>query len=120
LKQAQDHVAAGHEIAVDVDLEKFFDRVNHDVLMSRLSRWVGDKRLLRIIRRFLEAGMLQNGVKIRRVEGTPQGGALTYLHWWQTFCSTIWTRNWKGAATGSAGTPTIATSMFAPNGPESG
>jgi RNA-directed DNA polymerase len=79
LKQAQGHVAAGHTIVVDMDLEKFFDRVNHDVLMSRLSRWIGDKRLLRIIRRFLEAGMLQDGVKIRRVEGTPQGGPLSPL-----------------------------------------
>ncbi len=79
LKQAQAHVAAGHTIVVDMDLEKFFDRVNHDVLMSRLSRWIGDKRLLRIIRRFLEAGMLQDGVKIRRVEGTPQGGPLSPL-----------------------------------------
>ena len=56
-----------------------FDRVNHDVLMGRLYRWIGDKRLLRIIRRFLEAGMLQEGVKIRRVEGTPQGGPFTPL-----------------------------------------
>jgi len=79
LKQAQAHVAAGHTVVVDMDLEKFFDRVNHDVLMSRLSRWIGDKRLLRIIRRFLEAGMLQDGVKIRRVEGTPQGGPLSPL-----------------------------------------
>ena len=79
LKQAQDHVASGHEIVVDMDLEKFFDQVNHDVLMSRLCRWIGDKRLLRIIRRFLGAGMLQNGVKIRRVEGTPQGGPLSPL-----------------------------------------
>lgn len=79
LKQAQDHVAAGYEIVVDMDLEKFFDRVNHDVLMSRLNRWIGDKRLLRIIRGFLEAGMLQNGIKIRRVEGTPQGGPLSPL-----------------------------------------
>ena len=79
LKQAQDHVASGHEIVVDMDLEKFFDRVNHDVLMSRLNRWIGDKRLLRTIRRFLEAGMLQDGVKIRRVEGTPQGGPLSPL-----------------------------------------
>ncbi len=79
LKQAQAHVAAGYTIVVDMDLEKFFDRVNHDVLMSRLSRWIGDKRLLRIIRRFLEAGMLQDGVKIRRVEGTPQGGPLSPL-----------------------------------------
>jgi RNA-directed DNA polymerase len=77
LKQARTYVAEGHTIVVDMDLEKFFDRVNHDVLMSRLSRWVGDKRLLRIIRRFLEAGMLQDGVKIRRVEGTPQGGPLS-------------------------------------------
>jgi RNA-directed DNA polymerase len=79
LKQAQDYVASGHEIVVDMDLEKFFDRVNHDVLMSRLCRWIGDKRLLRIIRRFLESGMLQEGVKIRRVEGTPQGGPLSPL-----------------------------------------
>mgnify|MGYP001818642681 FL=1 len=79
LKQAQAHVAAGHTIVVDMDLEKFFDRVNHDVLMSRLSRWVGDNRLLRIIRRFLEAGMLQDGVKIRRAEGTPHGGPLSPL-----------------------------------------
>ena len=79
LRQAQGHVAAGYEIVVDIDLEKFFDRVNHDVLMSRLYRWIGDKRLLRIIRRFLEAGLLQQGVKIRRVEGTPQGGPLSPL-----------------------------------------
>lgn len=79
LKQAQEHVASGYGIVVDMDLEKFFDRVNHDVLMNRLSRWVGDKRMLRIIRRFLEAGMLQDGVKIRRVKGTPQGGPLSPL-----------------------------------------
>lgn len=79
LRQAQGHVAAGYEVVVDIDLEKFFDRVNHDVLMSRLFRWIGDKRLLRIIRRYLEAGMLQQGVKIRRVEGTPQGGPLSPL-----------------------------------------
>jgi RNA-directed DNA polymerase len=79
LRQAQGHVAAGYEVVVDIDLEKFFDRVNHDVLMSRLFRWIGDKRLLRIIRRFLEAGLLQQGVKIRRVEGTPQGGPLSPL-----------------------------------------
>ncbi|BBO68232.1 hypothetical protein DSCA_21620 [Desulfosarcina alkanivorans] len=79
LKQAQEYVASGHEVVVDMDLEKFFDRVNHDVLMGRLCRWIGDKRLLRVIRRFLEAGMLQEGVKIRRVEGTPQGGPLDEL-----------------------------------------
>lgn len=56
---------------VDIDLEKFFDRVNHDVLMSRLARRVADKRRLRIVRRFLEAGMMQEGVCIERHKGTP-------------------------------------------------
>ena len=70
-------MAEGYRIVVDIDLEKFFDRVNHDILMSRIGRWIGDKRLLGIIGRFLKAGMMQNGVCTRRVEGTPQGGPLT-------------------------------------------
>jgi RNA-directed DNA polymerase len=72
-------VAEGRTIVVDLDLEKFFDRVNHDILMSRLARRVGDKRLLRIIRRFLGAGLLQHGVCVERHEGTPQGGPLSPL-----------------------------------------
>jgi RNA-directed DNA polymerase len=79
LVQAQTYVADGREIIVDIDLEKFFDRVNHDILMARLARRIGDKRLLRIIRRFLEAGMMQAGVSIERHEGTPQGGPLSPL-----------------------------------------
>jgi len=79
LRQAQEYVAEGREIVVDLDLEKFFDRVNHDILMSRLARRVADKRLLRIVRRFLEAGMMQNGVCIERHQGTPQGGPLSPL-----------------------------------------
>ena len=79
LKEACEHVSEGHAVVVDLDLEKFFDRVNHDVLMGRVSRWIGDKRMLKIIRRFLEAGMMQQGVKIRREEGTPQGGPLSPL-----------------------------------------
>lgn len=79
LAQARQYVADGRQIVVDIDLEKFFDRVNHDVLMSRLARRIGDKRLLRIVRRFLEAGMLQGGVVIERYEGTPQGGPLSPL-----------------------------------------
>jgi RNA-directed DNA polymerase len=80
LEQARKYVAQeGREIVVDLDLEKFFDRVNHDVLMSRVARRIGDKRLLRIIRRFLQAGMMQDGVCVTRGEGTPQGGPLSPL-----------------------------------------
>ncbi len=79
LAQASRYVSEGRPIVVDLDLEKFFDRVNHDILMSRLARRIGDKRLLRIIRRFLEAGLLQNGVCVDRHEGTPQGGPLSPL-----------------------------------------
>jgi RNA-directed DNA polymerase len=79
LRQAQKYVADGRDIVVDLDLEKFFDRVNHDVLMSRLARRIADKRLLRITRRFLEAGILRQGVCVERYEGTPQGGPLSPL-----------------------------------------
>ena len=79
LQQASEYVQEGRGIVVDIDLEKFFDRVNHDILMSRLARHVGDKRLLRIIRRFLEAGMMSNGICLARHEGTPQGGPLSPL-----------------------------------------
>lgn len=73
------YVAEGRRIVVDIDLEKFFDRVNHDILMARLARHVADQRLLRIVRRFLEAGMMTDGVCVRRDEGTPQGGPLSPL-----------------------------------------
>ena len=79
LRQAQKYVADGYETVVDLDLEKFFDRVNHDMLMARLARRIGDKRLLRIIRRFLQAGMMAEGVHSERYEGTPQGGPLSPL-----------------------------------------
>jgi RNA-directed DNA polymerase len=79
LSQAREYVAEGRVIVVDVDLEKFFDRVNHDILMARLARRVADKRLLRIVRRFLEAGLMQDGVCVARHEGTPQGGPLSPL-----------------------------------------
>ena len=79
VQQAAEYVAEGRVVVVDIDLERFFDRVNHDVLMSRLARHVADKRLLRIVRRFLEAGMMRDGVKVVRHEGTPQGGPLSPL-----------------------------------------
>ncbi|WP_349255435.1 group II intron reverse transcriptase/maturase [Spectribacter acetivorans] len=77
--QAQRHVQDGYRVVVDVDLEKFFDRVNHDVLMGRLARRIDDKAVLRLIRRYLNAGILSRGLAIRRYEGTPQGGPLSPL-----------------------------------------
>jgi RNA-directed DNA polymerase len=77
--QAQRYVNEGRRFVVDVDLEKFFDRVNHDVLMGRLAKRIEDKRLLGLIRRYLEAGMMANGIATERHEGTPQGGPLSPL-----------------------------------------
>lgn len=77
--QAQKYANEGRRIVVDVDLEKFFDRVNHDVLMGRLAKRIEDKRLLGLIRRYLEAGMMAGGVAVQRHEGTPQGGPLSPL-----------------------------------------
>jgi RNA-directed DNA polymerase len=77
--QAQSHIAAGYRWVVDIDLEKFFDRVNHDKLMARLAKRVSDKRLLKLIRGFLNAGVLENGLVSPTEEGTPQGGPLSPL-----------------------------------------
>lgn len=79
LRQASEYLRDGYKYVVDMDLEKFFDRVNHDILMERLSRNISDKRLLRIIRRYLEAGLLQNGIFEERKLGMPQGGNLSPL-----------------------------------------
>ena len=77
--EAQRYVQQGRRIVVDVDLEQFFDRVNHDVLMGRLGKRIGDRRVLGLIRRYLEAGVLANGLAMERYEGTPQGGPLSPL-----------------------------------------
>ena len=80
LRQAQRYVRDEERtIVVDIDLERFFDRVNHDMLMARVARRIGDKTLLRLLRRFLEAGMMSEGVCVRRDAGTPQGGPLSPL-----------------------------------------
>ncbi|MEW6490845.1 MAG: group II intron reverse transcriptase/maturase [Thermodesulfobacteriota bacterium] len=79
VRRAQQYVQEGRRWVVDVDLARFFDRVNHDILMERLSRRTGDKRVLRLIRRYLEAGVMVNGVVMERQEGTPQGGPLSPL-----------------------------------------
>jgi RNA-directed DNA polymerase len=79
VRAAQKYIQAGRRIVVDVDLEQFFDRVNHDVLMGRLAKRIEDKRMLGLIRRFLNAGVLAEGVVMERNEGTPQGGPLSPL-----------------------------------------
>jgi len=79
VQAARQYVEQGRRVVVDVDLEKFFDRVNHDILMDRLARRIADKAVLRLIRHYLNAGIMANGVMQMRVEGTPQGGPLSPL-----------------------------------------
>ena len=79
VREARRHVQDGYRVVVDVDLERFFDRVNHDILMDRLSRRIGDPAVLRLVRRYLEAGVMDGGVVMDRHEGTPQGGPLSPL-----------------------------------------
>jgi RNA-directed DNA polymerase len=77
--QAQRYVQEGFQVVVDVDLEKFFDRINHDILMDRLAKRITDKAVLRLIRQYLEAGIMVEGVVMEREKGTPQGGPLSPL-----------------------------------------
>lgn len=79
VKAARSHVAEGLRWVVDIDLARFFDRVNHDILMSRVARKVKDKRVLLLIRRYLQAGLFEGGLVSPRTEGTPQGGPLSPL-----------------------------------------
>ena len=79
VKQAQEYIRAGMHYVVDLDLEKFFDRVNHDILMSRVAKRVDDKRLLKLLRAYLNAGVLENGMVQPTDEGVPQGGPLSPL-----------------------------------------
>jgi len=76
---AQGYIKEGYGVVVDIDLEKFFDRVNHDILMSRIAKRVSDKRMLKLIRAFLNSGMMENGLVSPVTEGTPQGGPLSPL-----------------------------------------
>jgi RNA-directed DNA polymerase len=77
--KAKSYIQQGYRFVVDMDLEKFFDRVNHDILMAKLAKRIGDKRVLKLIRRYLQAGVMINGCCIATEEGTPQGGPLSSL-----------------------------------------
>jgi RNA-directed DNA polymerase len=77
MRRARVYVQEGGRFVVDLDLEKFFDRVNHDVLMRRLAMRIADRRVLGLVRRYLNAGILANGVVVERHEATPQGGPLS-------------------------------------------
>jgi RNA-directed DNA polymerase len=79
VRRAREHMAAGHRWVVDLDLAQFFDRVNHDIVMARVARRVKDKRVLHLIRRYLQAGRMTGGLVAPRTEGTPQGGPLSPL-----------------------------------------
>src|SRR5690242_2075177 len=79
VEQAQAYIASGYTVVVDIDLEKFFDRVNHDILMGLIAKRVADKRILKLIRGFLTAGVLEGGLVSPTEEGTPQGGVLSPL-----------------------------------------
>lgn len=79
VQAARQYVEQGRRVVVDVDLEKFFDRVNHDILMDRLAKRIADKAVLRLVRHYLNAGIMANGVTQMRAEGTPQGGPLSPL-----------------------------------------
>jgi RNA-directed DNA polymerase len=79
VERAQEYIASGHDMVVDIDLEKFFDRVNHDILMGLIAKRVADKRILELIRGYLTAGVLADGLVSPTEEGTPQGGPLSPL-----------------------------------------
>jgi group II intron reverse transcriptase/maturase len=79
VRQAARYINEGNEYVVEIDLEKFFDTVNHDYLMQRISRRIIDKEVLKLIRRYLQAGVMENGVSVKNEEGTPQGGPLSPL-----------------------------------------
>ncbi len=108
LRQAAEYVAEGRTVEVDIDISKFFDRVNHDILMARLARQVTDKRVLRIVRRFLEAGMMREGcawcARKEHRKVAPCHRCWRICYW------TISTRNWNAGGIGSAVTQMTAIS----------
>jgi RNA-directed DNA polymerase len=108
IANAQQYLKAGYSWGVDLDLEKFFDRVNHDKLMSRVKERVTDRRVLQLIDRYLKAGALTGDGFEATPEGTPQGGRCRPC--WQTCCWRGWIRSWRSGGTASCATRMIATS----------
>ena len=115
--RAQEMIAASHDVVVDIDLEKFFDRVNHDILMGLVAKRVADKRILTLIRGFLTAGVLADGLVGATEEGTPQGGPLSPLL--SNLMLDVLDKELGGAST-SCAMPTTATSTCAVSEPASG
>jgi len=111
LDRAKEHIGSGHRWVVDVDLEKFFDRVNHDVLMSRLARRYQGQAYPEADSPLFAGGIMEDGIVSPRVEGTPQGSP--YLRFFPTSCSMSGTRNWSGVAIASFAMRMTATFMFA-------
>ena len=119
VERAQAYIASGYAVVVDIDLEKFFDRVNHDILMGRLAKRVADKRLLKLIRGFLTRG--GDGGRAGQSDGRrARRKAARSRRCCRICCWTSWTRNWRSAATASCATPTTATSTCAVSGQASG
>lgn len=116
--QAQRYIADGYNVVVDLDLERFFDRVNHDILMSRVAARIPDKRVLKLIRAFLNAGVWEMVWSDRWTKGPRK--AVRSRPSSVISCSTISTRNWLDVVTGSAVTRMTATSMFAASTPAKG
>lgn len=109
VEMARTHVAAGHRCCVELDLEKFFDRVNHDILMFCVERHVEDKQVLRLIRRYLEAGVMSGGVVSHRQEGRRK--AARFRRCYRTSCSMNSTVSWSGETIASCAMPMTRTFM---------
>ena len=112
--QAQQYITQGFTWVVDLDLERFFDRVNHDRLMGQIAKRLKDRQLLRLIRAFLNAGVMENGLVSPSVEGTPKGDLFRPCS--AISCSTNSTASWSVGVIASLDTRTTATSTFAANG----
>lgn len=108
---AQQYVQEGFRVVVDGDLSKFFDRVIHDILIDRLRKRVSDAGIIRLVRAYLNAGIMDNGVVLERVDGTPQ--AVRSLRYWLMCYSTRWIVSWNGEAIASLAMPTTAMCMCA-------